>query len=241
MYCLRSLSLFKKLMNSRLYFGHYHYPDYSNFVNNIFRLFCIVYTIGIFFTYFYIYPGPLDFANNHTYTYTIIEAILDNLLSLCLRGIYLKKLYALISKLQKMLRLRGIGVSRDIYVSLFLCSSLRVYIVLNYSPFLITDARTWIAGFAFVSLCINYVSKIVVFDIVYQYMRVIRIQFEFKHMYINIIGQERVRYRIENIKTCLSVYNELVYFMKNMDVEVQAWVRFFYYIFYKLYSNIDII
>ena len=227
MYYFHSLSNFRRIMNIRLYFGHYHFPQYSTFTNNIFRLYCAFYTAFIIFIYFYIFPSPLDFFYSHiSYTYTMVEALFDNLLSLILRGKYLKLLYDFINQTQDMLNIKGFGVSRGIYLSLFLCSSLRVYIVLSKSPFLLSDFRSWIVAFAYLSLCVNYVSKIVVFDVIYHRLKVIRIKFEFKYVCINMIGKERVKYRINNIKSCLSVYQELIYFINNMEIEMQAWVNF---------------
>lgn len=227
MYFFKSIINFKRIVNVRLYFGHYHYPEYSKITNNIFRLYCLIYTASAFFLYFYIYPSPLDFVYTHiSYTYTMVEALFDNLLSLILRGKYLKILYDFIIKTQNMLNVKGFGISRGIYLYLFLCSSIRVYIVLTYSPFLLADVRTWITAFAFISLCVNYVSKIIVFDVIYHRLKLIRTKFEFKYVCINMIGKERVKHRIDNIKTCQSVYQEIIYFVKNMDIEIQAWVNF---------------
>lgn len=227
MFYFQSLATFKKIMNIRLYLGHYHDPEYSEFVNNMFFSFCFAYSVSGFFIYFYFYPNPLDFIQHITYTYTMIQALFENVLSLLFRGNYLKSVYALIDKTENILNFTEFGISGSLYLSWFIWSLFRIYVVIDYSVFLKSDIRTWIIVFVSISSCVNYLSKVVIFDLIYHRMKATRIQFESKHMLRNKIGKASVEYRIKNIEKCLNVYHELVNFMKNIDAEVQLWVNVF--------------
>lgn len=225
MFYFQNLQNFKKLMNIRLYFGHYHFPEYSKFTNIFFNIYSLVYSVSIFFIYFCYYPRPLDFIYKITYTYTMVEVICNNLLSFVSRGKYLKKLYILIENVNTKLNLKKNRVTISIYVFIFVCVTFRIYITVRYSPFSLKDFRTWTTTFTFIGLCVNYVSKILVFDIIYNLMKAVRIRFESRFMNVNVIGQTRVRYKIENIKKCLSAYVELHNFIKNIDFEIKTWVK----------------
>lgn len=217
------LKAFKKVVNIRLIFGHYHRTENSKYLSFFIRLYCYIFTTTLFLTYFLLFPEPLNF--NLHYTYVMVEVLINNLISVIFQGKYLEDLYILIDNVLKLLKKRKLKISYAIYLSLIMFLIFRVHFLFIYTPFEINDVRLWFAVIAFISLSANYFSKIIVFDIIYQSMKLTRAKLEFKFVYnINVIGKTRVYYRIENIRMCLSLYQRLVYFIKKIDLEVQTWV-----------------
>ena len=62
------------------------------------------------------------------------------------------------------------------------------------------------------------------FDALYQRMKLLRKCFEAKFVTINAIGVERRKYKIDKIRSCLSVYDILLGLVENMDCEIEIWV-----------------
>ncbi|XP_034835221.2 uncharacterized protein [Maniola hyperantus] len=57
-------------------------------------------------------------------------------------------------------------------------------------------------------------------------MKLIRKTIEAKYITVNIIGVKRLRYKINNIKKCLDVYDCLMNYIENMDPELEIWLFF---------------
>lgn len=217
-----SLKTFKNVINSRLLFGHYHNSQY---LNSLMRLYCIAFIFNLVVMYFLLFSEPLNFGKY--YTFPMVEVITHTLVSVIFQGRYVKKMYILVEKSQKILNITKISISYLVYVCLVVIFTLRFYFLLNFSTYPVTDIRFWTCVIALTSYFINHMTKVVVFDIIYQTMKQIRNNLQFRYVFINVIGRERVNYRIQNIKNNLCMYKHLASFMVDIDYELQAWVIFF--------------
>nr|XP_034835559.1 uncharacterized protein LOC117992019 [Maniola hyperantus] len=54
-------------------------------------------------------------------------------------------------------------------------------------------------------------------------MKTVRKAFEYKYVEVNVIGKERIKHRIKNIKTCLAIYDHLVQHVENLDLGLEIW------------------
>lgn len=214
-----SLKTIKKIINVRLLFGHYHDIQHSKMFIKSYSIIITLLLIYIVFLKF------LDISNFSTpSTYTTIEALLNNLVSILFQGRYLKKHYVLMENIKKKMNITKFSITYPAYVCLFLSNIMHSFFILHRLSYSITNYVIWAGIFVIISLCINCVTKFFIFDIVYQTMKLMRIKMQF-NIFVNVIGRDRISYKIQNIKTSMLMYQCLKEYIGNLDYEIQTWVN----------------
>ncbi|XP_039759673.1 uncharacterized protein LOC120633516, partial [Pararge aegeria] len=151
------------------------------------------------------------------------ELLFNGIISLLFQGDHMDGIISMVSLTEDTLNAKSITVSYKMFGLLLILMFIRISVYVYFS--LNKSIMAYFLCFVLLfSLFLNYLSKILFFDVLFHRMRLLRKAFKNKYLGVNVIGKERIKHRIENIKTCLSVYDYLLQQVENMDLELEIWL-----------------
>lgn len=210
----------KKMMFIRLLFGHYFRLGNSKIVNVLLQFYCfsLICAVSVFF-FNSKTIGDLSRIN-------YFDFVLNTVMSLVFQGNYMNKVFALVTITRNVLHENSIKVSFKMYIGLFCFMLIRFATCLKTTSLTHDTFSFYAYSLMLVSSLFCYASRILVFDVLFHRMRLIRKTVESKHLNVNVIGVKRLRHKIDNIKKCLEVYDYIMQYIENMDPELEIWVSY---------------
>lgn len=229
------IDFWKKYIFLRMIFGHYFYFGKSKFMELFSCLLCFSFIALNIIIY-------IQSSNENIYKqvsfYVMCRFFAESVNSLIFKGNYMERMFSFLTRTGDILDVKTVSVSGNLYIIILITFSFRFYTYAKYNH-LIADVQTILYITVLLSTYLNYNTKIVVFDVLYQRMKLLRMKFERKFVSVNIIGVERCRYKINDIRNCLAVYSILLECIEDIDWEIEVWVimnsyLYSYIIIYKL-------
>lgn len=228
MYRFKSLSFISFLTKTNLIFGQYHDVECSLFKKIMFHLYSFSLVTAITL-YSLTYAPFTQYVFLPFLFFTISEFILNTFLSIFIKGNSLKKAYSLSKKLRNLIDLQHLTITRNflsVRITLFLFHTLKIVSAFNYS---FDNLAVFILLFATTSTFITYTSKLLIFDFLYQIVKQIRNKIEYKYATVNVIGKDRVQYKIDIIKKCIIAYSYTLDYFDSVCLEIQSWVMMLFH------------
>lgn len=206
----------KLIMYFRLICGNYHTAG-SFKKNNLLRIYsCLV---SLMMKYIFIVQ-MLQNASSPI-GLLLFESTLNFFHSLVIGEAYFFRFCSAIISMDTRLGFKKGFVSRYVYGICVITLSLRVSYFYNM--------HDWFSCASYIFLVfsheLNNLPKFIMFHILYQRMRLLRKSFEGRFVIVNIIGREKINYRINNIKKCLFVYDDIIQHFSRIDLHLQLWVN----------------
>lgn len=217
----------KRLMFIRNIFGYYFFFGNNRFTETFSATSCFILSLFYLIIFFnHIIDSKLYIK---MYTIEIVEYVINVIISLILKGHYIKKLLSVLTLTGGILHAKTIKISWKLF---FLLTLILVGLLCGYVG--CTDLQFYtVANFTRLALIIteylDFITKFLVFYALYLRMKLLKQKFEDNCVTISVIGEDK--YMINNIKKYLSVYDLLLGFIKNIDYEIEIWVSEYRYIY----------
>lgn len=206
----------------RIFFGYYCVLGKSTLLRIFFFIFCLLTAI----TYQLVLVKYWDLVGKYysLYIYNTIEYIANFILSFIFKGTFMRKTCQMLTNSGDILNNKSIKVSWVIatyFIAMYLCR-LWSFISLTSVPTL--SLPYWINIVLITALYLDFYTKTLCFDVLYQRMKLLKSKFECNFCTVNLICEEGRNYKINHMKKCLTAYSILLDYVQDLDYEIILWV-----------------
>lgn len=175
--------------------------------------YCIIIYISIF---------PFSLNTLQSNTFNVLDIVSNILLSLVVKENYLQIMSVYFEKTYNLLNLKRIMFSYILYLVIALIFVIRL--IFTYTFLSITD---WCVPFPLIvlmSLFSSYISKVIVFDVIYHIMKAARMEIDVKHFTITATQEEEIKTIVDVIKKVETVYHNTLDIIRKINIEIGSWV-----------------
>lgn len=208
----------------RLIFGYYFSFGNSRWVHFISIAHCLLFILALLILLVILPSSSMHSISN---VFNTLVTVADFVLSLIFKSNYMEKMLTTLCRTGDLLHVKTVALPWKLFAYLLCVWIGRLFAtVTSAQSNNFTLLHTCMNIVVITSIHVNYNSKIFVFYSLYQRMKLLRHNFDHKYPTINLIGSERRKYKINNIRNCLTVYDLLLKFFKKMDVQIEIWVSY---------------
>lgn len=219
------LSCISILSNIQLFFGYYCYDGQGK----ILKLLLYIYCVFCFFLSIAFILSLIQTTDNSKLLFNplllhAIEYVINCLSALVCKGRFIRVLMSLVTSTDNMLQVNDFRFSKIMYVFIIILTFVRLSITTLMNIFQ-DNVLVYLDILLLFALHSTYVTKLLVFYVIYDRVKRLRIFCEPQHTSVAVIVDNHTRdSRKEMINKLMAVYDNLATFIENLDHEIHIWV-----------------